>query len=146
MDHRGCSTGGISQHALAIIRIVLGVIFFMHGAQKVLGWFGGGGLAGTVQIMSGMGLSTTIIYLVSFGELLGGIGLILGLLTRLAALGILIIMAGAVVTVHWKHGFFLQNQGYEYNFALIGMCVSLILGGSGCCALDRLFCRKQEFS
>jgi putative oxidoreductase len=122
----------------------LGVIFFMHGSQKVLGWFGGGGLVETVKGFTGMGMPAVVAYLVCFGEFLGGIGLIVGCLSRVAALGILIIMIGAVATVHWKNGFFLQNQGYEYNLALIALALGVILGGPGCCAFDNLFCRKKE--
>ncbi len=130
--------------ALTVVRVVLGIIFFMHGSQKVLGWFGGGGLAATVQSMTGMGLPAFLVYLVAFTEFLGGIGLLFGCLTRLAALGILGVMVGAVVTVHWSHGFFLQNQGYEYNLALIGMSLGLIFGGGGAYALDNLWCKKKE--
>lgn len=138
-----CKAAGHKCCGISIVRFVLGVIFFMHGAQKVLGWFGGQGLASTVQMMSGMGLPIFIVYLVAFGELLGGIALMVGFLSRLAALGIAIIMAGAIVTVHGKNGFFLQNQGYEYNLALIAMSVAVIMAGGGCLALDRFFCKKQ---
>lgn len=149
---KGCTTGGMSRHALCIIRIVLGVIFFMHGSQMVLGWFGGSGLAATVQAMSQMGLPTVLVYMLCFGEFLGGIALFFGVLTRLAALGIMVIMIGAVITVHWKNGFFInwymtpgKGHGYEYNLALIAMSLSLLLGGSGCCSIDNLFCKKKEF-
>ncbi len=149
---KSCTFGeSASKHSLTIIRVVLGVIFFMHGSQKVMGWFGGGGLAATVQGMTQMGLPAVLVYTVAFTEFLGGIALIFGLLTRLAAFGIMCVMIGAVVTVHWKNGFFLNfymtpgiGHGYEYNLALIAMSLSLIFGGSGCCALDNFFCRKKE--
>lgn len=132
------------EYALTVVRVVLGVIFFMHGSQKVLGWFGGGGLVETVKGFTGMGMPAVLAYLVCFTEFSGGLGLIVGLLSRLAAFGIMCVMIGAVVMVHWKNGFFLQNQGYEYNLALIGLSLGVILGGSGCCALDNLFCKKKE--
>ena len=80
---------------------------------------------------------------VSWGELVGGIALALGFLTRLAALGIIVIMAGAIATVHWKNGFDLQKGGYEYNVALITMCLALVLTGGGMLAVDRLFWRRR---
>lgn len=144
---------GAAGFALTIVRIVLGIIFFMHGGQKVMGWFGGGGLAATVSGMTQMGLPAAIVYVVAFTEFLGGIALVFGILTRLAAFGILCVMVGAVVTVHWKNGFFInwymtpgKGHGYEYNLALIAMSLSLILGGSGCCSIDGLCCRKKELA
>ena len=137
-----CKSAGHKCCALSIVRLVLGIIFFMHGAQKVLGWFGGQGLSATVQMMSA-NLPVILAYMVAFGELLGGIALIVGFLSRLAAAGIFIIMAGAVTTVHWKNGFF-APQGFEYPFALAAMALSIVIGGGGCLALDRLFCKGKE--
>ena len=131
-------------YALTVVRVVLGIIFLMHGLQKVLGLFGGEGLQATVKMFTSMGMSVVIAYMVPLIELLGGAALILGLLTKLAALGIMIVMIGAVATVHWKNGFFMQNHGFEYNLALIGMCVSLILGGGGRCALENCCGCKKE--
>jgi putative oxidoreductase len=132
------------------VRITLGVIFFMHGGQKVLGWFGGGGLAATVTGMTGMGLPAPAVYAVCFGEFLGGIGLIVGCLSRVAAAGVTIIMVGAVVFVHWKNGFFInwfmvpdKGHGFEYNLALIGMGLAIVLGGPGKCAIDNCCCKKK---
>jgi uncharacterized membrane protein YphA (DoxX/SURF4 family) len=76
---------------------------------------------------------------VAWGELVGGIALAVGFLTRLAALGLAVIMAGAIYTVHWPHGFSLQNHGYEYNFAILALCVPLMLIGGGPLAVDRVF-------
>jgi putative oxidoreductase len=80
--------------------------------------------------------------LVAWGQLLGGIAMLLGILTRLAALGLIVIMAGAIATVHWSHGFALvkdgaYNGGYEYNVALITICLVLMLTGGGAVAVDR---------
>lgn len=136
----GC---GMKKYALTIVRVVLGIIFLMHGGQKVLGWFGGAGLAGTVSGMTQMGLPAILVYIVAFTEFLGGAALILGLLSRLAAFGILCVMVGAIVTVHGKNGFFLADQGYEYCLALIALSLGVIIGGPGGCALDNLWCKKS---
>jgi len=144
MENSGCCVGGnAGKISLTVVRLVLGFIFFMHGGQKVMGWFGGHGLAGTVQMMTGMGLPAAVVYLVAFGEFLGGIGLIFGILSRLAAADIAIIMTGAIVTIHFKNGFFMENHGLEYPLALAAMAISVVLGGGGCCALDNLFCKKK---
>jgi putative oxidoreductase len=128
-----------------VIRVVLGVIFFAHGAQKVLGWFGGYGLKGTTQFLSSLGIPLPIAYLVCLFEFFGGIGLIVGLFTRPAALAIAVVMIGAIVKVHWQHGFFLnwsmtpgKGHGYEANLALLAMAVACLLAGGGAWSLDRL--------
>lgn len=151
----GCGSNGScacawGKWALTLVRVVLGVIFFMHGAQKVLGWFGGGGLAATVDGMTKMGLPAAVVYAVCFGEFLGGIGLITGTLSRIAAAGVGIIMIGAVVTVHWKNGFFLNwyltpdvGHGFEYNLALIAMSLAIVLGGPGRYAIDNRCCQSK---
>lgn len=131
--------------SLFILRVVLGIIFFAHGAQKVLGWFGGHGLKATVGGMKSMGLPEPIAYMVCFFEFLGGTGLIVGLLTRLDALAIAIVMIGAIATVHIKNGFFLnwemapgKGHGIEANVALLAMAVALVLDGGGWLSLDQL--------
>jgi putative oxidoreductase len=128
-----------------VVRVVLGFIFFAHGAQKVLGWFGGPGLRGTVSDLESAGLPRPIAYLVCFFELLGGIGLIVGLLTRLAALAVIVVMVGAIAKVHAKNGFFLnwsltpgKGHGYEANLAFIAMAAACLIGGGGALSLDRL--------
>src|SRR5207247_10906831 len=94
--------------AITVVRVVVGVSFFAHGAQKVLGWFGGYGLKGTTGYLTSIGLPRPIAYLVCFFEFLGGLGLIFGYLTRLAALAVLIVMIGAIAKVHRRHGFILS--------------------------------------
>ena len=137
-----CRANGFRCCALSIVRVALGFIFFMHGAQKVMGWFGGPGLEAMVGMMTKNGMPAALAYLVAFGEFLGGIGLIVGFLSRIAAAGIVIIMIGAIVTVHGQNGFFLP-KGYEYNLALAAMGLAVVLGGGGCLSLDNLFCRKK---
>ncbi len=128
-----------------VIRVVLGVIFFAHGAQKVMGWFGGYGLKGTVGYFTSIGIALPVAYLVCFFEFLGGLGLIVGLFTRLAALAIIVVMIGAIAKVHWQHGFFLnwsltpgKGHGYEANLAFIAMALACLLAGGGALSLDRL--------
>jgi putative oxidoreductase len=128
-----------------VIRVVLGVIFFAHGAQKVLGWFGGYGLKGTTRFLASLGIPLPVAYLVCLFELFGGIGLIVGLFTRLAALAVAVVMIGAIAKVHWQNGFFVnwsmtpgKGHGYEANLALLAMAVACLLAGGGAWSLDRL--------
>ncbi|PYM44173.1 MAG: hypothetical protein DME12_01060 [Candidatus Rokuibacteriota bacterium] len=137
-----------SSWAITVVRVVLGVIFFAHGAQKVLGWFGGYGLKGTTGYLTSIGLPRPIAYLVCFFEFLGGIGLIFGFLTRLAALAVLIVMIGAIAKVHRKHGFFLnwelaagRGHGYEANLAFVAMAVACLMAGGGSLALDSVLAK-----
>jgi putative oxidoreductase len=130
---------------LSIVRVVLGIIFFAHGAQKVPGWFGGHGLKGTTAYFVSMGMPLPLAYLVCFVEFLSGIGLIVGLLARLCAIGVAAIMIGAIVTVHGKHGFFLNvelkpgvGHGIEYNLALLAMALAILIDGAGAFSIDRL--------
>jgi putative oxidoreductase len=132
-------------YAIAIIRITLGVIIFAHGAQKVLGWFGGYGLKGTVGYFTSIGIPLPIAYLVCFTEFLGGLALILGFLTRPAALGVAAVMVGAILKVHLRNGFFMnwelapgKQHGLETNLALLAMALACILAGGGAFSVDRL--------
>jgi putative oxidoreductase len=111
--------------SLLVMRVIVGAIFFAHGAQKLLGLFGGAGLAATVEKMGPIG------YLVSVGECLGGVGIMFGFLSRFSAASNIVIMLGAIGMVHGKNGFFQNNGGYEYNLALIGLLVPIVLLGPG---------------
>src|SRR5216110_3317142 len=92
--------------AAAILRLLLGVVFFAHGAQKMLGWFGGYGFSGTMGFFTGtMHIPAFLAFLAIAAEFFGGIGLLLGLLTRVAAFGIAVNMLVAVVMVHSQFGF-----------------------------------------
>jgi putative oxidoreductase len=81
---------------------------------------------------------------VAWGELLGGIAMLLGFLTRPAAVGLAIIMVGAIATVHWKNGFSILNGGWEYNFAILVLCAAVFLLGGGALAADRLFVLRRR--
>jgi len=131
-------------------RIVLGLVMFPHGAQKMLGWFGGGGWDKTMAMMSQGGLPKPLVALVILGEFFGALGLIVGLGTRLAAFGIASIMIGAIATVHAKVGFFMNwmgnqpGEGFEYHLLALALELPLILRGAGAFSLDRGIARGLE--
>lgn len=128
----------LAEWGVFFLRITLGTIFFMHGSQKVLGWFGGHGLAESAAMMGKMGIPAPLAYLSIFTEFLGGILLIVGALTRVVGIALIINMAVAIAVVHFKNGFFLNGAngpGYEYNVALIGMALALVLTGPGAIGL-----------
>ena len=131
--------------AITVVRVTLGVIFFAHGSQKVLGWFGGYGLKGTTGYLVSTGLPLAVAYAVCFFEFLGGLGLVVGLLTRLAALAIITVMVGAIVKVHSPHGFFInwelapgKGHGIEANLAFIAMALACVIAGGGALSVDAL--------
>ena len=135
--------------ALLVLRLVLGVVFFAHGAQKALGWFGGHGLSGTLDAFTqGMGLPLLVAVLVVAAEFLGAIGLIVGFLTRIAAAGIFAVMLGAMAMVHLKYGFFMNwsgnqaGEGFEYHLLAIAISLALVLSGGGMASIDRWLSRK----
>ena len=121
--------------SLLLLRIIVGIIFAAHGAQKLFGAFGGSGLADTVAKMGG----GPIPYLVTIGEFFGGVGLIVGFLTRFSAASLIVIMFGAIAMVHGKNGFFSSAGGFEYNLALIGLLLPILLCGAGRFSIGRLF-------
>jgi putative oxidoreductase len=134
--------------ASLILRVTLGVVIFAHGAQKLFGWFGGNGFDGTMGFFTNvMHLPWLVAFLVIIGESLGSLGLIAGLLTRFTAASFIVIMLGAIVTVHWPQGFFMnwfgqqQGEGFEYHLLVIGMSAALVLTGGGAWSLDRVIAR-----
>jgi len=130
--------------AFTIMRLVLGVVFFAHGAQKMLGWFGGYGFSATIGFFGHMGMPAPVAFLVICTEFFGGLGLIVGLLTRIAALGIGVEMIGAIFMVHLQNGFFMnwfgnqKGEGFEYHLLTIAMAAALLLRGAGKFSLDRM--------
>ena len=131
--------------ATTILRLTLGVIFFAHGAQKTLGWFGGYGFTGTMGFFTGMlHIPTLFAVLAIAAEFLGGLGLIFGLLTRVAAFGIFCNMIVAVAMVHGRFGFFMnwtgsqKGEGYEYHLLIVAALVFLMIRGAGAVSVDRL--------
>ena len=128
--------------ALLLLRIALGVVFIAHGAQKLFGLFGGPGLAGFTPMIEKMGMRPIVATLVAIGEFFGGLGLLVGLLTRLAAIGPLASMAGAIVLVHAKGGFFLPH-GFEYALTMLLLSVAVLFGGPGRYSIDAALHRER---
>jgi putative oxidoreductase len=127
-----------------ILRLTLGVVFFPHGAQKALGWFGGGGFSGTMHFFTeNMHIPAPFAVLAIAAEFLGALGLLTGLLTRVAAFGIFSVMAVAILTVHIHNGFFMNwggsqpGEGFEYHLLAIGIAVTLMIAGGGKLSVDR---------
>ncbi len=128
---------------LTTLRLVLGVVFFAHGAQKMLGWFGGYGFSGTMTFFAHFGTPAPVAFLIICTEFFGGLGLILGFLTRIPALGIGCLMIGAIFTVHLPNGFFMnwfgnqKGEGFEYHLLAIAIAATLLLRGAGAYSVDR---------
>ena len=128
-----------------ILRITLGLVMFPHGAQKLLGLFGGYGFNGTMGFFTQkMGIPWLIALLVIIGESFGSIALLAGLLTRFTAASLGIIMFGAITMVHIPHGFFMnwsgqqQGEGFEYHLLVIGIAAALLVTGGGRWSVDRM--------
>lgn len=126
-----------------ILRFTLAVVIFPHGAQKALGSFGGHGFRNTVKFFTNTGIPVIFAWLAIAAEFLGPLGLVLGLLTRVAALGIACVMLVAMLKVHWPHGFFMnwsgnqKGEGFEFHLLALGMAIALILMGGGSWSMDR---------
>ena len=130
--------------ALLFIRIALGIVIFAHGSQKVFGWFGGPGFMGTIETFTkNMNFPLWMVILLMVIELLGSIGLILGFLTRLSALGIGISISVCAYLYHIQNGFFMnwfgqqKGEGVEYHILVVGICLALLVQGGGPLSLDR---------
>jgi putative oxidoreductase len=123
---------------LLLIRLVIGLLFIGHGAQKLFGWFGGYGLKGTGGWMDSLGLKpgVTMALLAGLTELIGGVLFVLGLLTPLAGLMIAATMVMAIVKVHGPNGLWSTQNGYEYNLTLLAVAIGIALIGPGQYALD----------
>ena len=134
-----------------LLRLTLGVVFFPHGAQKVLGWFGGYGFTGTMGFFTGqMHVPAFFAFLAILAEFAGSIGLILGLFTRVAAFGIAANMVVAIAMVHAQFGFFMnwygaqKGEGFEYHLLVIGIAAALILRGGGKWSADGAISKLQS--
>jgi putative oxidoreductase len=125
-------------YGLLLLRVVAGGTLFAHGAQKLFGWFGGGGLRGTAGFMQSLGFRASLVvaFLAGLGEV-GGLSFALGFLTPLAALGMVVVMLTAVGVVHWTKGFFNTNGGFEFNLALLTIALAVTATGPGRFSLDR---------
>lgn len=134
--------------ALTILRLALGVVLFAHGAQKLLGWFGGFGFQGTKAAMSQVGVSASLFLLIVAIEFFGGLGLIFGFLTRIPAFGGVVLMIGAIVMFHFQNGFFMnwyglqKGEGFEFHLLAMTISAALLLRGAGAFSVDRALSRN----
>lgn len=124
-------TATATDWGLLFLRLAVGLIFMVHGSQKLFGAFGGPGLANVVKMMGPLG------YLVSIGEFFGGLGIVVGFLSRFSSASLIVIMLGAIATVHAKNGLFMNwsgkqaGEGFEYHLLVIGMCLAILIAGPG---------------
>jgi putative oxidoreductase len=136
--------------ALLVLRVLLGVVFFPHGMQKLTPMFGGYGFEGTMGFFTGtLGVPAVFAFLAIMAEGLGWLGLITGLLTRVAAFGIAMNMAVAVYMIHWHNGFFMNwygvmtsegkpaGEGFEYHLLVIAIALALMIKGGGKWSIDK---------
>ena len=135
--------------ASLILRVTLGVVMFPHGAQKLLGWFGGYGFTGTMGFFTdAMHLPWIVAFLGVIGEFFGSLALLVGFLTRFVSASFMIIMLGAIAMVHWPHGFFMNwsgkqtGEGFEYHLLVIGIGAALLIAGGGRWSLDAVIARS----
>jgi putative oxidoreductase len=132
-----------------ILRVLLGIVFFPHGAQKLLGWFGGHGFSGTMEFFTeNMGIPVIFAFLAIMAESLGSIALLTGFMTRIAALGIGTVMVVAILTVHLPYGFFMnwfgnqKGEGFEFHLLAIAIAIALIIKGGGKWSIDRFLSKE----
>jgi putative oxidoreductase len=131
-------------HTLTLLRFALGAIYFAHGAQKMLGWFGGFGYPATLHMFMQMGIPEALAVVAILAEFLGGIGLMLGLFGRIAAFGIFMDMLVAMVLVHLPNGLFMNwtgtKHGEGFEFHILAICAAIVImgHGSGAWSVDRL--------
>jgi putative oxidoreductase len=133
-----------------IMRVLLGIVFFPHGAQKLLGWFGGHGFSGTMEAFTEkMGIPVVLAFLAIMAESLGAVALISGFCTRVAALGIATNMTVAIFMVHLPYGFFMnwfgkqQGEGFEFHILAIALAVALMIRGGGKWSVDGIITKKS---
>lgn len=130
-------------YAATVVRLMLAVVFFPHGAQKVLGWFGGHGFAGTMDMFTGhMGIPPFLAFLAIMAEFAGPIALVLGLFSRIAAFGIAVNMTVAIIMVHLPNGFFMnwfgtqKGEGFEYHLLAVALTLVVGIKGGGALSID----------
>ena len=130
-----------------ILRVTLGIVLFPHGAQKLLGWFGGHGPVATIEAFGQLGLPYALAVAVIATESVGAILLIIGFLTRLCALMVAASMGGAMVLLHWQNGFFMNwsghqtGEGFEFHLLAVGLALGLMAQGGGLGSMDRILTR-----
>ncbi len=139
-----------SDSSLTMARVLPGFIFFVHGSQLMLGWFGGHGLSGSIQFFTQqLGVPAVFALLAICAQFFGGLLLILGFAGRVAALGIISNMVVAVALVHWQFGLFMnwfgaqKGEGFRYHLLAIALGLVVVMRGSGALSLDRLLARSH---
>ena len=135
--------------APTLARLTLGIVFFPHGAQKVLGWFGGYGPSGTYHAFTDqMHIPAVFAVLAIAAEFLGSLGLITGFLSRVAAFGIASVMVVAIAMIHAPNGFFMnwngnqKGEGFEYHLLVIGLALIVMIYGAGKASIDKAIAGK----
>jgi len=135
--------------AALVLRLALGIVIFPHGAQKALGWFGGFGFSGTMGFFTGtLGIPALLAFLAILAEFAGSLGLIVGLLGRVAAFGIACNMVVAALMVSLPHGFFMNwsgkqaGEGIEFHLLALGIAIALMIRGSGAASVDGILARQ----
>ena len=140
--------------AALVLRVMLGIVFYFHGMQKLTTMYGGYGFGGTMGFFTGMGIPTVFAFLAIMAEGLGWAGLISGLLTRVAAFGITMNMIVAVYMIHWHNGIFMNwfgmmtkegkpaGEGFEYHLLAIAIGIALMIKGGGALSIDRALSKK----
>ena len=131
-------------YVLLVLRVALAIVIFPHGAQKLLGWYGGPGVDGTLQLFAALGVPAGVAVLVIVSDFFGSLALALGLVGRVAAFGTTMVMLGAMVMVHGQYGFFLNwngdqaGEGIQFHLLVLTVAVVLMARGSGAWSIDRL--------
>ncbi len=132
-----------------IARLALGIVMFPHGAQKMLGWFGGNGYSGTMGFFTQtMHIPALFAFLAIMAEFAGSLGLITGFLSRISAFGIAVNMAVAIITVHGANGFFMnwmvnqKGEGFEYHLLAIGLAIIVMIYGGGKASVDAAIAQR----
>jgi len=139
-----------NDYPLAFSRILLGAVFFAHGAQKVLGWFGGSGFSGTFEEFAKFGMPAFVALFAIFVEFFGGLSLLWGLFPRVAAVAIIVEMVGAILTFHIKNGFFMnwtgqqKGEGIEYHIVTIALALLIAVQGAGALSIDHSIASNQN--
>lgn len=143
--------GTDNDYVLTVVRVLLGVVFFAHGAQKMLGWFGGNGFEGTMGFFTQhLGIPAVFAFLAIAAEFFGSLGLIFGFLTRIAAFGIACNMVVAVAMFHVYNGFFMnwtgaqKGEGIEYHLLVLALTILMMIKGAGALSFDRLLVRERQ--
>jgi putative oxidoreductase len=134
-------------YALLVLHVALAIVIFPQGAQKLLGWFGGAGFDGTLQLFAALGVPAGIAVLVIVSDFFGSLALAIGLVGRFAVFGTTMVMLGAMVLVHGQNGFFLNwngdqaGEGIQFHLLVVVVAVVLMVKGSGAWSIDRLLLR-----